>query len=92
MIDLKKATILSDFAVSRINASNAGNNTYSNPLLVMNNHFIFIYNSGSTLYNKYIIVGPNTFISLHSGGMSATLNVYLKYSDTDSIGSMSSSN
>lgn len=92
MIDLNKATILSDFSVYRLNASTNIYTSYSNPLWATKNYFIFINDNGSTLYDKYIIVGPNTFISLHSSGMSATINVYLKYSGIDSAGSTSSSN
>lgn len=92
LVDLQKATILSDFSVYRTNVSNTSNSSYNNPIWATKHHFIFIYDKGSTLYDKYIIVGPNTFISLHSSGMSATINVYLKYSDTDSAGSTSSSN
>ena len=90
MIDLKKATVLSDFSVYRINASGNSNSSYNNPIWATTHHFIFIYDSGSNLYNKYIIVGPNTFISLHSSGMSATIKVRLKYFDKDYTVSMNS--
>ena len=91
MIDLNKATILSDFSAYRLNAASNIYSSYSIPLWATKHHFIFIHDSGSTLYNKYIIVGPNTFISIHPSGTDRIINVYLKYSSTDSAGSTSSS-